>query len=329
MPPDGALPVEIEVGQPRGHPHQGRAASVDGVGEARAVRRPGEAHLLLHSPDRTAQIRVRPVRPAWKCHGSGARPSGAASFPARPCSAPIPTVKRSPKRRPATRMPPPAPVRNTTPEGRQRAQLDRGGRAGRRDRQAPAPRRDRRSARTLDDRCGAPGGRSSGHEPHPERACQHRVGGFAVLLGRTAQLRGRERRRTAELVPGRVVAAGRDRGEPEVAGRTEAGCRPAASDVESRQLRSRRGRFPAQVVAPDDHPHEVERHSPGDRKRHRRESAAPLIARPGASSTAIRITTIAPWYTYRLANRSSSDPRPSPITATAPRRSPAGSTAAG
>ena len=47
MPPDGALPVVLEVAQPAGGDDEGRPGPMDGVGQPRSVTRAAEADLLV------------------------------------------------------------------------------------------------------------------------------------------------------------------------------------------------------------------------------------------------------------------------------------------
>ena len=51
--PDRALPVEVEMRQPRRRPHDRRPAAVDGVRQPHAVASGAEANLLRHAVDLT------------------------------------------------------------------------------------------------------------------------------------------------------------------------------------------------------------------------------------------------------------------------------------
>ena len=75
--PDRALPVEVEVRQPRRRPHERRSAAVDGVRQPNTIPGGAEAHLLLHTADPTSAARPRRVG----FHGGGQATSGVANSP--------------------------------------------------------------------------------------------------------------------------------------------------------------------------------------------------------------------------------------------------------
>jgi hypothetical protein len=50
VPPYGTLPVELQVGEPRGRPDQRAASPVDRVGQASAISGAAESDFLSHGP---------------------------------------------------------------------------------------------------------------------------------------------------------------------------------------------------------------------------------------------------------------------------------------
>jgi hypothetical protein len=59
VPPQRALPVELQMGHPVGRLHQRRSAAVSGVGQPDAVLRHAEPNLLLHGDRSSTVVTIR------------------------------------------------------------------------------------------------------------------------------------------------------------------------------------------------------------------------------------------------------------------------------